>query len=52
MTDLERIKQDLETLMSSYVSEGTPYTATEITWIRFGLAKAIKVIDKYIKEKK
>lgn len=51
MTELERIKRDLETLMSSYVSDGIPYTETEITWIRFGLAKAIKVINKYIKEK-
>lgn len=51
MTDLERIKKDLETLMNSYVESGTPYTKTEITWIRFGLARAIKIIDKYIKEK-
>lgn len=51
MTELERIKRDLETLMSSYVSDDTPYTETEITWIRFGLARAIKIINKYIKEK-
>ena len=51
MTELEKTKRDLETLMNSYVSEGTPYTKTEITWIRFGLFQAIKIINKYIKEK-
>lgn len=51
MTELEKIKKDLKTLMNSYIKNDTPYTETEITWIRFGLARAIKIIDKYIKEK-
>ncbi len=51
MTEIERIKKDLEILMNDYIKNDTPYTETEITWIRFGLARAIKIIDKYIKEK-
>ena len=52
MTELEKIKEDLEVLVNSYVKNDAPYTETEITWIRFGLFQAIKIIDKYIKEKK
>ena len=51
MTEKEKIKEDLEVLMDSYVKNDTPYTETEITWIRLGLFQAIKIIDKYIKEK-
>lgn len=51
MTDLEKIKKDLKTLMNNYVENDTPYAKTEIIWIRFGLFQAIKIINKYIKEK-
>lgn len=51
MTETEKIKEDLEILMNSYVKNNTPYTEKEITWIRFGLFQAIKIINKYIKEK-
>lgn len=52
MTDLERVKYDLEVLLSSYSKENGYYSESEITWIRFGITKALKTIDKYIKEKK
>ena len=52
MTELEKIKEDLEILMNSYSKDNALYTESEITWIRFGLFQAIKIINKYIKEKK
>lgn len=51
MTDLKRIKKDLEAIMNSYMKDDTPYTETEITWIKLGLTMAIKIVNKYIKEK-
>ena len=52
MTDLEKAKYDLEVLLNSYSKESELYSESEITWIRFGLTKALKIIDRYIKEKK
>lgn len=51
MTDLERIRYDIETLMDSYTKENNFYKESEISWIRLGLSKALKVVDKYIKDK-
>ena len=51
MTDLKRIKYDIETLMNSYTKDNELYTKTEISWIRFGLSKALKIVNKYIKDK-
>lgn len=51
MTDLERIRYDIETLMNSYSKDSGFYTELEVTWIRLGLSKALKIIDNYIKNK-
>lgn len=50
MTKLERIKYDLEVLMNNYTKDNELYTEEQIIWIRFGLTKALKTINKYIKE--
>ena len=50
MTKLERVKYDLEVLMNNYTKDNELYTEEQIIWIRFGLTKALKTINKYIKE--
>lgn len=51
MTDLERIQYDIETLMNSYSKDNELYTELEVSWIRLGLSKALKIVNKYIKDK-
>lgn len=51
MTDLERIQYDIETLMNSYSKDSGLYTELEVSWIRLGLSKALKIVNKYIKDK-
>ena len=46
---LNQIKSDIEVLMNQYNKDNTYYSESEITYIRFGLTKALQIINKYNK---
>lgn len=46
---LNLIKDDIQILLNNYTKENTCYSEHEITYIRFGIVKTLKVIEKYIK---
>lgn len=48
---LNRIKSDIEILINEYNKDNNCYSENEIIYIRLGLTKALKIIEKYIKLK-
>lgn len=48
---LNHIKSDIEVLINEYNKDNNYYSENEIIYIRFGLTKALKIIEKYIKLK-
>lgn len=48
---LNHIKSDIEILINEYNKDNNYYSENEIIYIRLGLTKALKIIEKYIKLK-